>query len=106
MYQNFMDRLEELAMEIAELRQEMKEQTPFNTDEWPTPRAGAGWTEFESDQLCLEFIKALEGIAKKHGRTFGGIAARLDRLGFFLFEDWRDLCRFRKEKNEINQRLL
>lgn len=54
--------------------------------------AGKSWTDIEDTMLRDEFLAKLKisDIAKKHGRSYGAIESRLDRLGlkkkpFWLF---------------------
>ena len=58
----------------------------------PRRNAGKPWTELEDDKLREEFAEKMKiaDIAKEHGRTYGAIESRLDRLGlkkkpFWLF---------------------
>ena len=69
---------------ILEATEPKKESQPRN--------AGKPWTEAEDDKLQDEFASNLKiaDIAKEHGRSYGAITSRLDRLGlktkpFWLF---------------------
>jgi hypothetical protein len=67
-------------------------------------RKGKPWSKDENDELRWEISQneSLEAIAAKHGRSEGGIVARMVHIG--LAED-RDAARsfFRKAKNYSSQ---
>lgn len=72
------------------------EATSMARENHQTRNAGKPWTEAEDDKLREEFdskIKISE-IAKEHGRTYGAIVSRLEKLGlkkrpFWLFKNNR-----------------
>ena len=56
----------------------------------PTRNAGKPWNEIEDDKLRDEFAAKIKisDIAKEHGRTYGAIESRLDRLGLKKKSFW------------------
>lgn len=56
----------------------------------PLRNAGKPWTEMEDDKLRDEFLSKLSvaEIAEEHGRSFGAIECRLDRLGLKKKRFW------------------
>ncbi len=49
------------------------------------PRAGARWTEKESDELAAKFRsgRSVDDLAREHARTGWGIEAQLGKLGLW-----------------------
>ena len=72
-----------LLKEVFENVSSQTESKPSSQTKKQPPNAGNPWTEMEEDKLLDEFDSnmPLAEIAKEHGRTKGGIEARLVKLG-------------------------
>ena len=72
-----------LLKEVFENVSSQAESKPSSQTKKQPANAGKPWTETEEDKLLDEFDSkmSLAEIAKEHGRTKGGIEARLVKLG-------------------------
>ena len=72
-----------LLKEVFENVSSQTESKPSSQSKKQPSNAGKPWTEMEEDKLLDEFDSKmpLAEIAKEHGRTKGGIEARLVKLG-------------------------
>ena len=72
-----------LLKEVFENVSSQTESKPFSQSKKQPTNAGKPWTELEEDKLLDEFDSKMPiaEIAKEHGRTKGGIEARLVKLG-------------------------